>query len=180
MKIKTFISGTAIFISICLSTSAFAKSNNQYELKDLSWLTGTWLDSPKQYKEFETLWSPVRGNSMVGTTRVVWKGELAFYEILTMIQNSEGIFYRFDYYNKKLDQKSDQKSGQKSEYKMIETNRFKLIHLEHQKAVFKHMKSNDELTLEITKDGLLQGAWLDKSKPGNKAKIGYRLTKQNN
>jgi Domain of unknown function (DUF6265) len=70
-----------IFLSLFQAGSA---DTSEYQLEDLSWLSGHWLDYPKENKIFETIWSPVRGNSMVGTTRVIWQSELAYYEMLTM------------------------------------------------------------------------------------------------
>ncbi len=159
---KVFLAFIVVF---SISQNVWGETKTTYQLEELKWLSGSWLDHPKQNKVFETIWSPIRGDAMVGTTRVVWQGQLAYYEMLTMRQEATGIYYRFDYY--------DKKSG----FKLTDTNRFKLTRLSHQKAVFEHVTSKDELTLEINRDGRLQGAWLDKSKPGSKPKTGYRLKK---
>jgi hypothetical protein len=60
----------------------------------------------------------------------------------------------------------------------VESESFHLLKIEKQKAVFKHVGSDDELTLEINAYGRLQGSWLRKSASGNNLKIGYRLKKQ--
>ncbi len=145
--------------------SVSANNGSEYRLAQLSWLTGSWLDYPKKDKVFETIWSPIRGSAMVGMTRVIWQGEMVYYESLTLMENGKGIFYRFDYF--------DKKQG----YQLVDTNSFRLIKLEKRKATFVLVGGNDELVLEINADNQLQGSWFDKSKPESKPKIGYKLKK---
>lgn len=118
------------------------------DIDDLAWMTGLWLQQQNDTIT-EVMWSPPRGNTMVGTYRKLKDGEVLYYEILTMHANPEGIEYRFDLYDSRDD------------FAAPVITRFRLAELTKNNARFigrfNGTDRDAELTIEINSDGRLLG-----------------------
>ena len=130
-------------------------------LQDLAWLTGTWLQERDDGATIEVIWGAPRGDAMVGTWRTIKDGELKAYEILTMRQTDEGITYRFDLYRKA------------ARFVAPGSTSFKLVELDGKRALFDLEDGPGRITIEITGEGRLRGAWSDPEKPDLPPTIGY-------
>ena len=68
---------------------------------DLGWLTGDWVgrngDDP-----VEEHWTPVRGNTLVGTFRWVKDGKVFFYELIVIEQEGVHVFMRIKHFHPRL------------------------------------------------------------------------------
>ena len=118
------------------------------DIDDLPWMTGLWVQQQGDTVT-EVMWSPPRGNMMVGTYRKLKGGEVQYYEILTMRSDSHGIEYRFDLYDSRDD------------FAAPVVTRFRLAELSKNKARFvgrfNGTDRDAELTIEISSDGRLLG-----------------------
>ncbi len=152
---------------------AFYMAGNQAvaaDLKDLSWLTGIWLEKPSEETTVEIQWSEVDGNSMVGTYRVIKKGELRMYEMLTMVASDDDITYRFDLYRKGAD------------FQQPTTTQFKMIENSGTHARFEGKFGGEGplmlLTIERSTDDIMTGWMVEASEPEGKRFVGYRAKLQ--
>jgi len=118
------------------------------DIDNLAWMTGLWVQQQNDTVT-EVMWSPPRGNTMVGTYRKLKDGEVLYYEILTMRADPEGIEYRFDLYDSRDD------------FAAPVITRFRLAELTKTKAQFIGRFSGTdrdaELTIEISSDGRMLG-----------------------
>lgn len=83
------------------------------------------------------------------------------YEILTMRQTGDEVSYRFDLYRKAAG------------FEAPGTSTFKLTALEGRMAIFDHEAGKGRITIEITAQGRLRGAWSDPAQPEIEPVVGY-------
>lgn len=141
-----------------VSASAWAAGET---LVELDWLSGTWVEKREDGTVIEVIWSAPGGDAMVGTWRVVKDGEMRAYEMLTMRQTDEGVFYRFDLYREAATFDAPGKTV------------FKLSSIKARRAVFDLVEGAGRITSEIIDGGRLRGALSNPEQPDLPPVVGY-------
>ena len=106
-------------------------------LEDISWIVGNW-----QAEAFggicEEVWAPPLGNSMMGMFKLVSKGRIGFYEIMTISEENETLIMRLKHFEDNL----------KGWEEKDETVDFELVKVEEDAVYF------DGLTFKKRADGI--------------------------
>ncbi len=78
------------------------KDHKRPRLTDLAWIQGHWtLDQGDD--RLDEIWSPPVGDSMMGVFRWIKKGgKVWMFELLTIIDDGDAIWFRFKHFDRKL------------------------------------------------------------------------------
>lgn len=115
------------------------------KINDISWLSGNWVGEAFGGLA-EEVWSDPAGGSMMGMFRSIVKGEVGFYEILTISEFEESLVFRLRHFNENLsawEEKGEPKS-------------YPLVKIDKNTAWFEGFtfakNGNNEFTVYVTMD----------------------------
>lgn len=77
------------------------KVSPKANLSMVSWITGAW-EGEAFGGAFEEIWAAPQGNSMMGMFKLWEKGQIAFYELLTISEENESLILRLKHFNSDL------------------------------------------------------------------------------
>ena len=92
----------ALYVSDMIGLVAAIIVAGPPQLSDAAWLAGHWV-SNREKVVAEEIWTAPRGNSMLGTFRLVEGGRLKFTEIMTLIEDKDGVVLRIRHFTPLLD-----------------------------------------------------------------------------
>ena len=93
---------TALYVSDMIGLIAALVVSAPPQLSDAAWLAGHWV-SNQEKAVAEEIWTAPRGNSMLGTFRLVEGGRLKFAEVMTLLQEKDAVVLRIRHFSPELD-----------------------------------------------------------------------------
>lgn len=71
-------------------------------LTDVAWIAGQWIGEALG-GTVEEIWSQPAGGSMMGVFRLIKDGKIVFYEIMTLVEDAQGVAMRLKHFDAALE-----------------------------------------------------------------------------
>ncbi len=114
MSISTNVRSMAPMLVVALLVLAFCASvpggddkatgtqdAPRVKVADLAWMQGRWVGE-SDGDRLEEVWSAPSGDCMMGMFRWIKGGKVWMYELLTIVEDADGITFRFKHFDRKL------------------------------------------------------------------------------
>ena len=103
IKISTYCA-TAI-LSFCMVNLVFAQDTTTEKqttqtatINDVAWIAGNW-QGEAMGGQFEETWNKPSGGTMMGMFKLIQKGNVAFYELCTIVEKENSLVLRIKHFN---------------------------------------------------------------------------------
>lgn len=99
------------------------QSSPEAKIDQLSWLVGHWKGEALGGVT-EEIWSPAMEGAMMGSFRLVSKGVIKFYELMTITEEDNSLILRIKHFDSQL--KGWEEKDESEEFKLVEAQANKL------------------------------------------------------
>lgn len=136
-------------------------------LSALGWISGTWIGTEGE-TFIEERWSDFEGDEMIGTFRMLERGQPVFYEFMRLASEPEGIVLRIKHFG--ADLTAWEEKG--------ESVAFSLKELDHHRALFITHKDGHPERLIYTREEDRLAVVLEKPASESRSRFEFRLSRR--
>lgn len=122
------------FLTIIISIQSFSQNTLKFDplnnvtkasINDVSWIAGYWIGEAFG-GQTEEVWTAPLGNSMMGSFKLVVDGQIEFYELCTISEENETLYFRLKHFH------SDLKGWEEKDESLVA----QLVKIDNNKAYF--------------------------------------------